>query len=79
LQIGRIFPNVVVVDETATKEPLAYTVRQTAELLGVSARTIYNLIDNKTLPVIVLGGRRLIPRRAIDRLIAEADPTGEPA
>jgi len=80
LQIGTDFPTVERVNDTAVdaQEPLAYTVRETAHLLRVSPRTIYNLIDNGTLPVIELGGRRLIPRRAIDRLVAEADPRGEP-
>jgi len=63
--------------EDMPPRPLAYTVRETANLLHISTRQIYNLIADGTLPVIILGGRRLIPARALDRLVAEADPDGE--
>ncbi len=53
----------------------AVDVETTANLLGVSRRTIYKLISTAELQSVKVRGRRLIPRRAreqlIERLLAE--------
>ena len=53
----------------------AVDVETTANLLGVSRRTIYKLISTGELQSVKVRGRRLIPRRAreqlIERLLAE--------
>ena len=53
----------------------AVDVETTANLLGVSRRTIYKLISTGELQSIKVRGRRLIPRRTrkqlIERLLAE--------
>ena len=50
-------------------------VETTANLLGISRRTIYELISTGELQSVKVRGRRLIPRRAreqlIERLLAE--------
>ena len=55
----------------------AVGVETTANLLGISRRTIYELISTGELQSIKVCGRRLIPRCAreqlIDRLLAEGD------
>ena len=53
----------------------AVDVETTANLLGVSRRTIYKLISTGEIQSVKVRGRRLIPRRAreqlIERLLAE--------
>lgn len=47
----------------------AVGVETTADLLGVSRRTIYELISTGELQSVKVCGRRLIPRRAREQLI----------
>ncbi len=50
-------------------EPLVYTIAQAAELLQIGRSLIYSLANTGGLPVIRIGKRILIPRRALlDRL-----------
>ena len=53
----------------------AVDVNTTAQLLGVSRRTVYHLIASRELKSIKIRGRRLIPRRAreefVERLLTE--------
>ena len=53
----------------------AVGVETTANLLGVSRRTIYELISTGEIQSVKVRGRRLIPRRAredlIERLLAD--------
>jgi excisionase family DNA binding protein len=55
----------------------AVDVNTTAALLGVSRRTIYDLIARGELASVKIGARRLIPRRArldlLERRLAEAE------
>jgi excisionase family DNA binding protein len=52
------------------------SVEEAAVLLGVDRTTCYRAIRGDTfpLPVVRLGGRIRIPRRAIERLLDGADP-----
>jgi excisionase family DNA binding protein len=45
-----------------TPEPLTYTVRQVAALLGLSLGSAYTLVRDGTIPATRLGGRWVIPR-----------------
>jgi excisionase family DNA binding protein len=54
-------------------EPLAYSVRETARLLSISPRHIYNLIDRGTIRSVRLGCRKLVPRIEIERILDQAD------
>lgn len=47
----------------------ATDVNTTADLLGVSRRTVYDLIATRELESIKIRGRRLIPRRSREKLI----------
>lgn len=52
------------------------SVEEAAVLLGVDRATCYRAIRRQTfpLPVVRLGGRIRIPRRAVERLLDGADP-----
>lgn len=59
-------------EQTAAEEPFAklvYSVRETAELLGVHANTIRRAIERGELRAVRLGDRVLIPRNEIWRLL----------
>jgi excisionase family DNA binding protein len=57
-----------------TPQPAVYTVAQSAEILQVSEDTIGRMVRRGVLPRVPhLGGKVLIPRRALDRLIDGSD------
>ena len=60
---------------SGTTAPSTYTVDEAAALLGVSRLTIYAAVrrNDTPFPVFRVGDRVLIPRAALDRLLA-----GEP-
>ena len=49
---------------------LSYTVDQAAQAIGVSRRTIYNLLSNCELASTKVGGRRLIRANDLQALLA---------
>jgi excisionase family DNA binding protein len=51
--------------QPSTLEPLAYSVKDAATVLGVSRAMLYELISTGDLPSTKLGSRRLIRREAI--------------
>jgi excisionase family DNA binding protein len=55
------------------RDALAYSVDEAAQLIGVSRRTIYELIAQRRLKSIKLRGRRLITRTALEQLLADAE------
>jgi excisionase family DNA binding protein len=56
--------------------PILVTLRRAAELLGVSTRTVQNLIAAKELPSRKIGRRRLIPYSALQALARRDAHTG---
>lgn len=61
-------------------EPAVYTVAQAAEVLQVSEDTIGRIVRRGVLPRVPhVGGKILIPRRALDRLIESAEASPEKA
>lgn len=63
--------------ETAIKIPKkVYTVPEAAEVLGVSTSKMYQIIRMKGFPVIVLGKRRIIPIKELDRWMEEQAAIG---
>jgi excisionase family DNA binding protein len=46
------------------------TVDETAALLGISRASIYKLLDAGKIQSVLIAGRRLFPREAVDALIA---------
>ncbi len=61
---------------TTIDEPfgrLTYTVPEAAELLGVSRASAYNYVRSGEIPSLTLGGRIVIPRRALAQLLGLDD------
>jgi excisionase family DNA binding protein len=50
----------------------AYAVKEAAELIGISRSMLYLLIKNGSLRTLKFRGRRLVPRDAVEALIAGA-------
>ena len=48
----------------------AYSVQETAEQLGVSEASIWRALKRRQLDSIMLGGRRLVTARSIERLLS---------
>ena len=57
--------------------PATYSSAEAANLLGIAKSTLHKLIreDSFPTPVIRLGKRVLIPRQALDELIANGSPS----
>lgn len=55
------------------KEPkrLAYTMRETAEILGLSYSTVHRLIQRRLLKASLAVRRKIIPRAEIERFLKE--------
>jgi excisionase family DNA binding protein len=51
---------------------LTMTVSQTASVLGISRSSAYECVRYGSIPSIRLGRRIVVPRRAIDELLAAA-------
>jgi excisionase family DNA binding protein len=56
-----------------------YTVTEVAELLGISRSSAYLYVRRGEIPSLVLGRRVVVPRNAVDRLLAGAEPRTRPA
>ena len=57
-------------------QKLTYSVAEAAEALGVSKSKMYEIIKIKGFPVIVVGNRRLIPIKSLERWIDEQAQKG---
>ncbi len=63
--------------EVAVKyEKLTYSVAEAAEVLGVSTANMYQIIKQRGFPVVVLGKRRLIPIKALERWVEDMAAQG---
>jgi excisionase family DNA binding protein len=58
---------------TTTRETL--TVEEAGRVLGIGRASAYDAVKRGELPVIRLGKRIVVPRAALDRLLASAGPT----
>lgn len=54
-------------------EPLAYSIHETARMLGLSRDTIHRLIRRGDLARVKVGSRTLIPSRSIHELLDEGE------
>lgn len=52
-------------------EKLTLSVTEAAQVLGVSRRTVYNLIHQENFPTLMVGGRRLISRELLAEWVRE--------
>lgn len=53
-------------------EKLTYSVEEAGELIGVSRNNAYNLAKTGSLPTIKMGKRLLVPKAALEKLLASA-------
>ena len=58
-----------------TSERLTYDVEEAAKVLGISRNLAYEMVHTGALPVVKLGKRLLVPRRALEKLLEEARVT----
>ena len=59
------------VQPTGELDQLAYSVPDTARLLGLSREMVYKLIKDGRLPRVKIGTRTVVPTKAIQRLLEE--------
>jgi excisionase family DNA binding protein len=52
-------------------EKRAFHVKEAARVYGWSRSTLYKMMNSGTLRTVKIGGRRLIPRDALEALISE--------
>jgi excisionase family DNA binding protein len=57
---------------TEHAEALAYSVPEAGRRLGIGRTTAYRLAADGTLPTMRLGGRIVVPRSQLERLLAGA-------
>jgi excisionase family DNA binding protein len=58
-------------------QPLTYSIEGVSEVIGVKRTTIYKMLKTGELKSVVIGGRRLIPRSEVDRLLKNAEQNDE--
>lgn len=63
-----------IVPEIPLNDRACYSVGEAAALAGLSVSFLYILIERSALRSIKLGGRRLIPREALQELLANREP-----
>jgi len=56
-----------------------YTVREVAEMLGISRSTAYECVRRGEIPSLKLGGRVVISRTAFEAILGEHTPTATTA
>jgi len=55
-------------------ERLTLTVEETAKLLGIGRQLAYDKVKTGEIPVIKIGRRLLVPRSALEKLLADPKP-----
>jgi excisionase family DNA binding protein len=61
-------------DEVDELTPVTLTVEEAARVLGISRTLAYDLVTRGELPVVRLGRRIVVPRRALESLLDSAWP-----
>jgi len=56
---------------TTVDKRLCITVPEAAAMLGLSRNFTYELVKRRELPVIIFGKRKLIPRAALEKMLAK--------
>lgn len=50
-------------------EKLTYSIKETAEVLGISKSLAYELAKKEEIPVIHLGGRLVVPIKKLEKFV----------
>jgi excisionase family DNA binding protein len=61
-------------DAQTDTQRLAYSLEESAQAIGLSRRTLYNLIEAGSLRTVKLGRRRVVPVEELTRILADAQP-----
>jgi excisionase family DNA binding protein len=69
---GPAFESSAPASESDSAERLTVSVEKAARLLGISRAAAYVYAKDGSLPVIRLGSRMLVPKAALDKLLAAA-------
>lgn len=56
------------------EERLTLTVGECAKILGIGRQLTYDKVKTGEIPVIRIGRRLLVPRRALEKLLADPKP-----
>ena len=56
------------------EEKLTLTVEETAKLLGIGRNLCYDRVKTGEIPAIKIGRRFLVPRSALNKLLADPKP-----
>jgi excisionase family DNA binding protein len=56
------------------EERVTFTVEETARLLGIGRQLAYDRVKTGEIPVIKIGRRLLVPRSALEKLLADPKP-----
>ena len=62
--------------ERPAREPAFYTAAETAQILRLDESTLYRHLRRGTFPGLKIGGRYVVPRAVLDRLVADVLQTG---
>ncbi len=54
-----------------SERPLAFRVDDFCRKIGIGRTTFYELIKEKKIKTVIIGGRRLVPATEADRLLSE--------
>ena len=60
-------------DSTQTARPAVLTVEEAAALLRISRQSAYQAVRAGELPTVKIGRRILVPRAALERMLAAED------
>jgi excisionase family DNA binding protein len=60
-------------------ERMAYSVEEAGERLGLGRNSTYEAIRRRQIPSIRIGGRILVPKLALERLLSEASAPADEA
>lgn len=60
--------------EIPMAERLVYTIVEAGELLNLSERTAYDAAKRGDIPTIRIGARFVVPKAALEAMLAGADP-----
>lgn len=58
-----------------TEQSRTLRLAEVARIVGVHPRTVRRWIDNEALPSVKICGTRLVPREALERLLASPEDT----
>ena len=59
------------------EERVTFTVEETAKLLGIGRQLAYDRVKTGEIPVIKIGRRLLVPRRALEKLLEQGQAVNQ--